>query len=404
MKNSRNCLNAISRIVLPLCMTASLHAYADMNQSQAFDLGKLSGSESNISSLLSLINSASAVNNVKGYNPAPAEKNNWSGAQTPIGAILSAGSSKISSCVTNSNDGSPAGIQHCEAVKSMEGVKNFNPKSVIDYSDPLIQKGNGITANPDTIAGQNPGTYTACTEETIFIKPKFLLETCDDWSEELQAACKAGREVIVDKDTNYACKETLSTISRSTCTYGRLIAVDQTTKYQCNKSVSTYGTGTCHDYVTPLLTGAYNVLTTQYPCYSQPVEVTYDTVAGTFLYRLNGMGSFETFNGVTPWSKKTYATCWRNEGEAVRITSINPIPSGTLQTFCFQDSSRYGGKCKNAGVCCIQAYASGIVFTVEGWDAFHGVRFNWTYSVDNTGLPSTYSISKSTSTTCGAYR
>lgn len=174
------------------------------------------------------------------------------------------------------------------------------------------------------------------------------------------------------------------------------------TQYQCPVNGQVYSdlgqcnsaciqTAQCNTAIQPIKT----FWMTQ-PCpgrQTQPVTVTYNPVDGFYYYKLYGMSSFAKYTGgCTPYSATTYATCWRDEGEKVKICGITSISSSNPVTYCVYDSAYgLGMGCYKPGDCCATVKQDGFIVNVIGWDAYHGDRFNWYFTANNSGFPLTSS-------------
>lgn len=366
----------LHRAILLMASFMSTLAVAQTANQSAFESGKSLGQGKN-QGMFSGITGTAAQDNIPRYGSSAPEANYFAGGK---GETSGPGIGKISSCANYTPGADKVANQECEAVNFLARNPQVRPQFSIGQNDPMIQRARELRANAEQAFAQffpgGAGSQSQCTTRTETTPGQYTTEICVSAKEVGSQQCTMGRIVNINTNSNFQCEQTLNGYENNTCNRTKVVSVE----------------------------GAINVLKTLYPCYSQPVTVTYDTISGVFYYKLLGMSNFAQYTGgATAWSQYTYATCWRNEGEAVRITGISFIPSNTPVKLCYQDATRYGGMCASAGVCCSTVYASGLLVTVEGWDAYHGIRFVWNYTVNNSGMPSTQTVSISESNGCLSY-
>jgi conjugal transfer mating pair stabilization protein TraN len=97
------------------------------------------------------------------------------------------------------------------------------------------------------------------------------------------------------------------------------------------------------------------------------------------------------------WSSTTYGKCWRNEGEKIRIATINTTNNEDYITLCSSDNLPW---IKEVSKTCKVVKAKKLLIKIEGWDAYYGIRFNWYWTVNPTKIsitecPSGYTMEDS---------
>lgn len=332
----------IRRLFLSLAMAVSAAASAQtMSTMDAFNAGKLSGDQSHTQGMFNNINTTSGTNNVSGFSTTPPSQSSyWGGQNTILNNLYTGGSGKITECQGGTSSTNLADQQHCQAVNAIMSTNANKPSNLITNSDPLVQQGKAVTANPESIAGAIDGNYSNCTTSTKPSNPDFTMQTCDDWSQNNAASCTMGQEVVVDPDYLYGCKETLSTINSGSCTYGDVVQVDVKYNYQCQKTQYQVTTQTCHKTLTvqantvPGCTpGAFIVRVTADPC-----PRCYDYLAWDY-YCQNGYYQehfFTMYHGTTTvymdfgWANIA-GTPGTNIGQTLGLSNMN-----TGAGYCFQ--------------------------------------------------------------------
>ncbi|WP_126448109.1 hypothetical protein [Sulfuricystis multivorans] len=237
----------IRSLIVALAISFGI-AYAQTpEQMAAFADGKAAGDNTHTQDIFNNIGHSQAGNVVSGYSQIPPPQSAYYGGQnTVLNSLYFGGQAKISECGAGTSSTNPADKEHCEAVNSLVNAQSFNANSQITRSDPLMLQGKAIAANPEAIAGAINGNYSNCTTTQQASTPDFVMQTCDDWSENGAASCTIGQNVVVDPDYLYSCKETISTINHGTCTYGDVVVVDVDYNYQCTKIEYQTNTHTCH--------------------------------------------------------------------------------------------------------------------------------------------------------------
>ncbi|MBK6639093.1 MAG: hypothetical protein IPG34_16435 [Rhodocyclaceae bacterium] len=135
---------------------------------------------------------------------------------------------------------------HRQAVNALSDANKMpTSQNIISKSDPLLQKGKTITADPASITEAIDGKYSDCKTETITKDPEYTIQTCEDYADATSNSCTVGVVVDVDADFIYQCVKTLSTQQSATCTIGQVVKVDTDYNYQCVQTVSTLQSATC---------------------------------------------------------------------------------------------------------------------------------------------------------------
>lgn len=223
------------RALFLLCFLPYIQVQAQMTQADAFAVGQATGSRAANTSVFNNINAATGAAKVDGYSSTPTETSYW-GTGIPLGPVVSAGVSKISSC-SGAPSSDPRVANQCEAINApLNEQPSKRPPGLIDANDPLIVSGDAITANPEAIAGSMIAAYTACTTNEVSLGKEKVEETCDEYSSTETQKCTIGAQVTVDPDHLYKCKDSQHVEANSSCVVGRAIQVDVDANYQCNKN------------------------------------------------------------------------------------------------------------------------------------------------------------------------
>lgn len=223
-------------------------AAAQMSAADAFNAGKVAGGEGARNDLHGRIGNSGAEGAIRGYSTTPpAASSYWTGNQTLVGPVVTGGTALADACSTGNLPSDPAEAQRCEAIRAIK--KSIGDRSVygslIDKSDPLIVRGNAITADPEAVAGSISGAYSNCTITTQQSDQVFEYETCDEGLVNGSMTCSIGQEVVIDADHLYQCTSTLATLSEGQCAVGVSVVVDPLHRYQCEKSITERSHRTC---------------------------------------------------------------------------------------------------------------------------------------------------------------
>lgn len=230
-------------IVVALALTFASTAQAQMSQADAFASGKTAGNAATNQATFNAINPTSGNDKIDGYSNTAAESSYW-GVGVPMAPIVSGGTSKIAAC-SGPPSSDPRIKQQCEAILALQHQPSIRPPGLITASDPLIQMGKAITDDPESIAGSINGAYSACNTVQVNHESPFVIQTCDEISNNVNENCTIGREIVVDPDYLYGCTKTISTINHGSCSYGEVIQVQANHLYQCKKNEYTVRTNTC---------------------------------------------------------------------------------------------------------------------------------------------------------------
>lgn len=244
----RNWLSILSAMLL-----SAQGAMAQMSAAEAFNAGKVAGGESVRSDVQTNVTHGGAEGTIRGYSTSPPSATSyWMGSQTPVGPIVSGGSALESACSTGTLPSDPAEAQRCAAIRAINKSAHDRAAygSLIGKDDPLILRGNAITADPEAVAGTISGAYTACTTSTQTRDPVFEYETCDEALTNAAMTCSIGQEVVVDADHFYQCVTTLATLNSGQCTVGTTLQVARSYNYQCQQSPKSLQTYTCNRILT----------------------------------------------------------------------------------------------------------------------------------------------------------
>lgn len=230
--------------VIAIFCAANAVAAPPMTLDEAFAAGSSAGQDS-LSSLKSTISETKGAEIVGDYaNTPPPQSAYWNGGAS-ITNVLTGGADQITTCDSGAGVNGAKDKNHCEAVNSIAKQPTLKPVGILEKDDPIIFKGDAITANPEAVAGAMSNLYTACETKTETTSPEKTEETCDEYAVTGDQKCTSGQEVVVDPDHLYKCEDSVQVVEHTQCTVGRVVVVDTDVNYQCTKTNSLLSTNTC---------------------------------------------------------------------------------------------------------------------------------------------------------------
>jgi hypothetical protein len=194
---------------LALLLAAPGMAWADLSAGAAFQQGQAAAAGG--AAATGSVNATGAAGNVPGYTDAPKEAQQWGGGTV---SLSGPGLGKQAGCLTSDTAG--YGGKECDAINFLGGSR---PQYPLQSNDALFNLSHGITsANRDSIAGMTGGNGTGgCTTLEVTDPDLQSTEHCQEWLEPTDNQCTVGRVVTVDRDANYQCGKTVSSLETFTC-------------------------------------------------------------------------------------------------------------------------------------------------------------------------------------------
>ncbi len=161
-------------LLVPVAATALMVAAAHADPlSEAFARGQAMGGAGNAAAH-GRIMSGSAQTSVPNYTAAPPESSYFGNPGLGTAASAAAGA-----CA--GAGGSGYADQACAAVNFSQTNPSVRPSFTIAPNDPLLAGARTITANPQAIAGNIAGTYSACTVQTVTRNDIYTSEFCQQY-------------------------------------------------------------------------------------------------------------------------------------------------------------------------------------------------------------------------------
>jgi hypothetical protein len=163
------------RIIDALLIAALNLSVQAQSLSDAFNQGAALGRSGNTAGR-SQINGNTAQSSVPGYtaNPPQASYFGSPGIAAPAAAAANA-------CTGSASGGSSYAAQACNAVNFSQTNPTRRPSFSIAPNDPLLTGATTITGDPQTIAGNITGTYSACTLQTTTTPDRFETALCHQY-------------------------------------------------------------------------------------------------------------------------------------------------------------------------------------------------------------------------------
>lgn len=159
------------RTICALLVAVSTLSVQAQSLLDAFNEGAALGRSGNTAAR-SQINGSNAQSNVPGYSINPPQSSYFGnpGISTPAAAAANA--------CTGQGDGSDYSAQACNAVNFSQTNPARRPNFTITQTDPLLTGAKTIAADPQSIAGNIAGTYSACTVQTTTTADRFETALC----------------------------------------------------------------------------------------------------------------------------------------------------------------------------------------------------------------------------------
>jgi len=160
---------------IPLLLIAVLSLAAQAQSlSEAFNQGATLGRSGNAAAR-NLINGNTAESSVPGYTAKPPQASYFGGP-----GIAAPAAATANACTGSGSTGDFA-AQACNAVNFSQTNPTRRPLFTIAPNDPLLTGAKSITADPQTIAGNIAGTYSACTVQTTKSPDRFETALCHQY-------------------------------------------------------------------------------------------------------------------------------------------------------------------------------------------------------------------------------
>ncbi len=140
----------------------------------AFNKGSAMGRSGNAAAR-SQITSNTAQGTVPGYTASPPQASYFGSAG------LSSQAAAATSACAESGNGSTTGAQNCNAVNFSQTNPTRRPTFSIAPNDPLLARARTITTDPQSIAGNIAGTYSACSVQTTTTADRFETALCHQY-------------------------------------------------------------------------------------------------------------------------------------------------------------------------------------------------------------------------------
>ena len=172
-------LKAIPLLPVFLIAVLSLTAQAQ-SLSEAFNQGATLGRSGNAAARTQ-INGSTAQSSVPGYTANPPQASYFGGPGIAIPAAAAAANACTGSGSTGSGSASDYAAQACNAVNFSQTNPTRRPLFTIAPNDPLLTGAKSITADPQAIAGNIAGTYSACTVQTTKSPDRFETALCHQY-------------------------------------------------------------------------------------------------------------------------------------------------------------------------------------------------------------------------------
>lgn len=172
----------IERFCFAFGMLLAANAYADA-LSDAFAQGQALGSAGN-SAAHANITTGTAQSSVPNYSATPPQTSYFTSP-----GLGSAASAVTSACASTGSSSTGYSNQACAAVNFSQTNPSRRPSFTIAPNDPLLSGAKTITANPQAIAGNIAGSYSACTVQTVTQSDIFETEICHQVRSLVNSSC-----------------------------------------------------------------------------------------------------------------------------------------------------------------------------------------------------------------------
>lgn len=172
-------------LLLPMLLCAAAWPAQGQSLSDAFEQGSALGRNGNAAAR-STIHGDTVPSHVPGYTANPPQSAYFGSPGLSTHAAAAANACAPASNPTAADPGTqdatgtqnPLGTQACDAVDFSQTNATRRPNFSIGASDPLLSGAKSIVADPQAIAGNIAGTYSACTIQTITTPDRFETALC----------------------------------------------------------------------------------------------------------------------------------------------------------------------------------------------------------------------------------
>jgi len=172
---------ALTLALSALFVSLSLPVEGQTTSQSAFEQGQSMAHTGNTKARTS-IGASGATAQVPGYAGTPPQTSHFGSPN-----LGGAGGSVTAACATPSQRARPSA--ECAAIQfSQDNPTQRSPLALRD-NDPLLARGRTITANPQSIAGQIAGTYSACTVIEQKAPDRYITERCHEYRKLDSATC-----------------------------------------------------------------------------------------------------------------------------------------------------------------------------------------------------------------------
>lgn len=155
-------------------------------QADAFASGQALGS-AGVTSAQGAITAGQGGNVVPNYSGAAPESSYFAGGQ---GALFGPASGKVSNCASGPQASTAYGQQDCNAVNFLARNPAVRPQIAVGKNDPLVAGAKSILANPQALAGNMNGSYSACSTATVTQPAAYDTEVCNQYTNLTQSTCQ----------------------------------------------------------------------------------------------------------------------------------------------------------------------------------------------------------------------
>lgn len=164
----------LARVLFLIVLAASASAWADP-LADAFSQGGQLGRSGNAQARGSVTDDA-ARSTVPNYTTNPPQTSLYGsgGLSAPAGAA-------VGNCALTPGQGSSYADQACNATNFSQTNPGQRPNFTIGPNDPLLVRSKAIANDPQSIAGNIAGSYSACTTQTATSPDIYETRTCNQY-------------------------------------------------------------------------------------------------------------------------------------------------------------------------------------------------------------------------------
>jgi hypothetical protein len=172
----------VLRLIPCVVAAFALHAHAQ-SLSDAFNQGATLGRSGNAAAR-GQISGSTAQSTVPHFTATPPEASYF--GSPGLGAQSS---TRVGACAGAVGPSGSFSAQGCNAIDFSQANPSRRPAYSITPSDPLLKRAKTITADPQAIAGNLAGTYSACTVQTVTRPDIFETLLCHQYRTVENATC-----------------------------------------------------------------------------------------------------------------------------------------------------------------------------------------------------------------------